>query len=252
MKNSVWRYVMSGAVGAVALWGGGCAVDPAADEPAEIGSGASAIDGGRVRYDHEEIGQLWMKFDGEWSYCTATLVDRRIAITAGHCLKFRNQDRPGSYGYLEIFKKGSLGIVTHRYTVDGYHNFDGWPHLPGFDPDDIGLVRLARPVPCSVARPAGLRKNPPPFGTVVSRWGFGMCGNQAPLKRMRHFARGLPTFMICGGDSGGPTMDSHGEVYQINAGELRGVNKDTVSRVEKEWNGITRVMNEWGRAGRCR
>lgn len=57
--------------------------------------------------------------------------------------------------------------------------------------------------------------------------------------------------MICPGDSGGPTMDPDGKVYQINSGFHRITHKDFVARVEKEWNGITRVMNGWGRAGRC-
>jgi hypothetical protein len=231
-----------------------CAIDPAAgeDDP-DIGKDVSELRGGRVRWDHEEIGKLWMKFDGKWLYCTATLVDRKIAITAGHCVKYRNQDKPGNYGFLDINKKEASGfLATYRYTVTGYHNFDGFPHLPGFDPDDIGLVRLAKAVPCSVAHPAGLRNDSPKAGTVVSRWGYGRCSDkEQSLKRVRHFTRGGPTFMICHGDSGGPTMDPDGKVYQVNSGFFRGINKDTVARVEKEWNGITRVMNGWGRAGRC-
>lgn len=234
------------------LGGGGCAVDPMSEGGVEIGETVREIRGGRVRWDHEEIAKLWMKFDGKWLSCTATLVDRKIAITAGHCIKYRNEDRAGSYGYLDVHKKKNGFLATHRYVVNGYHNFDGWPHWGGGDPDDIGLVRLASAVPCSVAHPAGLRRDSPKAGTVVSRWGYGRCSDdQESKKRMRHFTRGGWTFMLCPGDSGGPTMDPDGKVYQINSGHYRVVNKDTVARVEKEWNGITRVMDEWGRAGRC-
>ena len=242
------------ALGALALGGSGCAVEAAAGDEVEIGEETSAIRGGRVRWDHEEIGKLWMKFDGKWSSCTATLVDRKIAITAGHCVKFRNQDKPGNYGFLDINKMEANGfLAAHRYTVNGYHNFDGWPHIYGADPDDIGLVRLATAVPCSVARPAGLRKDSPKAGTVVSRWGYGRCSDDQPSKkRMRHFRRGRPTFgWVCPGDSGGPTMDPDAKVYQINSGHLGVIHKDSIARVEKEWDGITRVMDGWGRAGRC-
>ena len=241
------------ALGALVFGGGGCAVEPAAGDGVEIGTEASAIRGGRVRWDHEEIGKLWLKFDGKWTSCTATLVDRRIAITAGHCVKFRNQDKPGNYGFIDINKLEANGfLAAHRFTVSGYHNFDGWPHFPSADRDDIGLVRLAKAVPCNIARPAGLRKDSPRAGTVVSRWGYGRCSDdEVSKKRMRHFTRGGPTFMICPGDSGGPTMDPDGNVYQINSGHVKVINKDIVARVEKEWDGITRVMDGWGRAGRC-
>lgn len=243
---------LAGLVAALAAGAGGCAIDPAVEEEVTLGDGAAEIRGGRARDDHPEIAQLFMKFDGVWSSCTATLVDRKIAITAGHCIDYKNQDRAGNYGYLQVTTPDSRGnLVTRRYTVNGYHNFDGWPHAPAWDPDDIGLVRLAKAVPCSVARPAGLRKDSPKAGTVVSRWGYGRCGNEASRKRVKHFTRGGFTNMLCPGDSGGPTMDPDGKVYQINSGNWEAFNKDTVARVEKEWNGITRVMDGWGRAGRC-
>lgn len=244
--------LIAAVIGAAAA--SGCIADPMSGDGAdeEIGAGVAEIRGGRARDDHPEIAKLWMKFDGKWSYCTATLVDRIMAITAGHCVKFRNQDKPGFYGYLDVHRKEPDGSLrTFRYDVNGYHNFDGIPHLPGGDPDDIGLIRLATPVPCSVARPAGLRKDSPDAGTWVSRWGYGVCDDEPSRKRMRHFRRGGPTFMLCPGDSGGPTMDPDGRVYQINSGHYKVINKDNVARVEKEWNGITRVMDGWGRFGRC-
>jgi hypothetical protein len=87
---------------------------------------------------------------------------------------------------------------------------------------------------------------------VVSRWGYGVCGSESARKRVRHFRRGGKTAMLCPGDSGGPTLDPNGAVYQINSGhKLDGDMQDGVARIGKEWNGITRVMDEWGRAGRC-
>ena len=229
-------------------------VDEGFDEEFDVGVDVAEIRGGRARNDHPEIGHMFHNIGGDgWWRCTATLVDRKIAITAGHCVKYQNQDRAGNYGYLEIKTPTSSGsLQTRRYTINGYHNFDGWPHNVTGDPDDVGLIRLSKAVPCSVAKPARLSRDGPPTGTVVSRWGYGQCGSEPIRKRVRHFRRGSKTAMLCGGDSGGPTLDPNGAVYQINSGhETDGDMQDGVARVGKEWNGITRVMDEWGRAGRC-
>jgi hypothetical protein len=230
-------------------------VDPGIDEEFGADVDVAEIRGGRARNDHPEIGEMFQHINGPnaWFRCTATLVDRKIAITAGHCVEYKNQDRAGNYGYLEIkTPTSSGGLQIRHYTINGYHNFDGKPHNVLGDPDDVGLIRLSKAVPCSVAHPAHLSRDGPPTGTVVSRWGFGVCGSEADRKRVRHFRRGSKTAMLCPGDSGGPTLDPDGAVYQINSGHrIDGDMQDGVARVGKEWNGITRVMDEWGRAGRC-
>ena len=266
--RSQWSSILVGAVCGLTSWS--CALDgdllddddegiveevadEGVDEELDVGVDASEIRGGRARNDHPEIGEMFENITGDWYRCTATLVDRKIAITAGHCVHYRNQDRAGNYGYLEIKTPTSGGrLQTRRYTINGYHNFDGAPHNVTGDPDDIGLIRLASAVPCSVAKPAHFNRDGPPTGTVVSRWGFGVCGSESARKRVRHFRRGSKTAMLCPGDSGGPTLDPNGAVYQINSGhKTEGDMQDGVARVAKEWNGITRVMDEWGRAGRC-
>lgn len=228
-------------------------VDEGIDEEFDVGVGVAEIRGGRARDDHPEIAQMWLKAGGGVYYlCTATLVDRKIAVTAGHCVRYQNQNRAGNYGFLEIkTPTSSGGLRTYRYTINGYHNFDGEPHNVLGDPDDVGLIRLSKAVPCSVAKPARFSRDGPPTGTVVSRWGYGVCGNEARRKRVRHFRRGSTTHMLCHGDSGGPTLDPNGAVYQVNSGFRISDNEDGVARIGKEWNGITRVMDEWGRAGRC-
>lgn len=225
--------------------------DEGVHEEFDVGVDVAEIRGGRARNDHPEIGEMFHNIGGHgWFRCTATLVDRKIAITAGHCVKYRTQHRIGNYGFLEIkTPNGSGGLKVRTYMINGYHNFDGAPHNVLGDPDDIGLIRLATPVPCSVAKPARLNRIGPPTGTVVSRWGFGSCGSQSARKRVKHFRRGSTTHMLCPGDSGGPTLDPKGEVYQISSGGTD--TEDGVARVAKEWNGIMQVMSDWGRAGRC-
>jgi hypothetical protein len=238
-------------VGALCAFASSCAEEPVDD----VAMSAPEIRGGRARDDHPEIGKMYQNIDGpnDWYSCTATLIDRKIAITAGHCVQHKNQDRPGNYGILEIRKQTSSGsIQTFRYQIDGYHNFDGLPHNYTGDPDDVGLIRLKTPVPCSVARPARLSRNGPPTGTVVSRWGYGVCAKEPSRKRVRHFRRGSKTAFLCPGDSGGPTLDPAGAVYQINSGrKTSGDMQDGVARVGKEWDGIHRMLAKWGRAGGC-
>jgi hypothetical protein len=245
-----WRYLLACAIGALA-WG--CSGDDAAlDElDPEIGVGVSEIRGGRARDDHSEVAQLWMKFDGEWGSCTATLIDRKIAITAAHCLDYRTNHSKGNYGYLEVKWKteGIDTLLTTRYRVDGYHHFAIPPFLDSGH--DIALVRLATSVPCEVARPAGLAKNPPPAGTIVSKWGYGGCDGQKDRKRARHLRRGQSGDFGCSGDSGGPTLDPKGAVYAVHSSSDRS-GTDYVTWVGKNWNGINRIMDRFGRAGRCR
>ena len=243
------------------LFGALCALTCSChEEPIDEGRTAEQIRGGRSRDDHPEIGQMFQNIvdPDEWFTCTATLIDRRIAITAGHCVEYRSQDRSGNYGYLELRSRSESGAIrTHRYPIDGYHNFDGEPHDVSGDPDDVGLIRLASAVPCSVARPARLSRNGPPTGTVVSRWGYGVCNGEPTRKRVRHFRRGRETRMLCHGDSGGPTLDPYGRVYQINSGgspdglSADEAPEDGVARVGVEWDGIHRMVDRWGGAGGC-
>lgn len=248
-------------VGALAL-ASACeaeAVDPA--EP-DVGSDTLEIRGGRARNDHPEIGRVWMKkprHKERLGFCTATLVDRRVAITAGHCVNLGTSSRPGDYGFLEIFREefdqasGTKVLRTHHYQVDMFKAIGPSPLVvPALD--DIALIRLKTPVPCNVARPAKLSKNGPPAGTVVSRWGYGNCAVGVPnKKRVRHFRRGQVIYTICPGDSGGPTMDPNGAVYEVNSGwetPLGRSTRDVVGILAFRWGLIQDQIARW-RAGGC-
>jgi hypothetical protein len=250
-------------LGALFILSWSCADGGPVDEE-EVGSSAGEIFGGKPRDDHPEIGRLWLKDPdtGKLEFCTATLVDRKIAVTAGHCMNFQSEHRTGDYGFLEIFKKHwnadsrIYEMQVHRFQVTGYHNFTVGRRIPGYSTSDVGVVRLAEKVPCSLARPARLAKNPPPRGTVVSRWGFGQCyENESSRKRVKHFRRGQRTALICSGDSGGPTMDPNGGVFTINVGRKApfpgDCGCDTVAPVGPLMSRISEVMDKLGRGGRC-
>jgi hypothetical protein len=241
---------LSSAVAASAICWLAWACDPM-PEADEEGIGATTEEvRGRARDDHSEVAQLWTKSDGEWGFCTATLVDRKIAITAGHCIDYKTNHKKGNYGYLEVKWKAKDidSILTTRYRVDAIHSFG----VPPFGSDhDIALVRLDTAVPCEVARPTRLAKNAPPAGTIVSKWGYGGCDGKKDRKRAVHLRRGQRGDFGCSGDSGGPTLDPDGAVYAIHSESDPDTGEDFVAWVGRDWNGITRVMNQFGRAGRC-
>lgn len=257
-----WRCAGFGAL-CILSWSCADAGPPGAEASSEaVGSTTGEIDGGKARDDHPEIGRVWVRDPktGKLEFCTATLIDRKIAITAGHCVYLRSEHHKGDYGFLEIIKKEwdpdsrTHEMRVYRYQVTGYHNFTLGRYIPGYSTSDIGLVRLAEKVPCPVARPARLASKAPPRGTVVSRWGYGQCfKGQTSRKRVRHFRRGKQIVAICSGDSGGPTMDPSGAVFAINHGwksqDDGGV--DTVSMVGPQMARISEVMNKFGRGGRC-
>src|SRR5688500_6164449 len=98
-------------LGAIAALASACAGDiaePVDQDSAEVGSERAEIRGGRARNDHPAIGRVWMRTPrkrDKLGFCTATLVDRRVAITAGHCVNLGTSSKPGDQGFLEIFRE---------------------------------------------------------------------------------------------------------------------------------------------------
>lgn len=237
------------------LAGSGCVPDGEV-----IGDELAEIRGGRPRDDHPEIARLWMRSvrnRERLGYCTATLIDRRVAITAAHCVNLGSAAGPGDYGFLEIYRLEWSDInlrnelKTYRYQVDAFKSIGPFPNIVIPSTDDIALVRLKKPVPCNVARPAPMSKNGPPAGTVVSRWGFGQCNEEHSRKRVRHLRRGQTVYTICHGDSGGPTMDPNGAVFQVNSGWTATPHKDVVGILAHHWGLIQDQVRRWS-AGGCR
>lgn len=266
----VWSLLWSGAMGRrwrLAVLGVVCAaswscVDADSGGDAGVGVTTEEINGGKPRDDHPEIARVWLKdpASGKLGFCTATLIDRKIAITAGHCVHLRSEDHKDDYGFLEVIKKEwnpesrIYEMRTYRYQVTGYHNFTLGRYIPGYSTSDIALVRLAQKVPCPVAHPTRMARNPPPLGTVISRWGYGQCDDkETSRKRVIHLRRGKQIVAICSGDSGGPTLDPNGAVFAINHGwkSADDGGYDTVSMVGPQWSRLSEVMDKWGRGGRC-
>lgn len=191
-----------------------------------------ALIGGTYTYERPEIGAI----DG----CTATLVGPRLVVTAAHCVDFATYDRPGAYNTFVV----DDGRRTYRYPVDRVASF-GWDA----GDDDVALLHLGTAVPAIVATPAGVASAMPPDGTPVSIFGYGCqrrSGGGAFEKQRFDRALGEPTYSLCPGDSGGPTLSPDGLVLRVNSAYIVGPGDDIFGDVTRHADDIAAQALAWG------
>lgn len=150
--------------------------------------------------------------------CTATLVRRNVAITAAHCVDYGRSDRPGrQLGTLTLEPAGAQPV---SFPIDGYQAFSG-QNDPG--ERDVALLRLAQPVPSSVARPTRIAERKPQGGEQVLWMGYG-CGRRGYSddhsgRKQKLVFNFSGTDNSCPGDSGGPSfLGVDGPVFRVTSG----------------------------------
>ncbi|MBX3228241.1 MAG: trypsin-like serine protease [Labilithrix sp.] len=193
----------------------GCAADTSEEEVETSVETNDAVIGGAVTREAPEVGMASFSWG---SYCTATLVSPRVAITAAHCVRYATRDASGSFGSLRIDKEPT---GTARYPIDRYRSFA----RSGLGAVDVALLRLKTPVPADVARPAPLATAKPANGTALTIYGYG-CNDdwehQTGGGTKREIGYRFGTTIrntLCPGDSGGPVrVDASGAVLLINSG----------------------------------
>jgi hypothetical protein len=162
--------------------------------------------GGTGTSDRPEVG--WLS-----AGCTATLIDPRHLITAGHCFDFETQRRND---YFDI--KATDGSQIRPTSKVEY----AWTMGEEVGNHDIGFMRLSKPVAASIAVPTSFGPNPG-GGATVSAFGYG-CNNRVTLegggKQFIDYVFGGNTNFNCPGDSGGPRF--HGD--HSGTGTLWGIN----------------------------
>ncbi len=118
--------------------------------------------------------------------CTATLIDRDILLTAGHCVRDASKDLGFTIKY---FPKGSgrMGkkIPVVQHVLHPQYQLKELAGVGNFSENDIALVRIARPIPGAV--PALLPSADfkiPAFGITMLSAGFGMNGRALSNEEM--------------------------------------------------------------------
>ena len=210
MKGALLSVTVLAFTGAAGLTA--CAAAPEEDAPA---TDSSAVIGGTETREAPEVGKASFSWG---SYCTATLIAPRVAITASHCVDYRTRDASGSFGRFYI-EKAAGG--TASYAIDRYRAFA----RDGLGDVDVALIRLRDAVPADVATPARYATTGASNGTDLVLYGYGCNDNwedQTGGGVKRKFNYDLGTTLkdrLCPGDSGGPVrIRSNGTVLKINSG----------------------------------
>lgn len=177
------------------------------------------IVGGEETAEFEAVGALTLLRDsGSYSFCTATLVDAYVAVTAAHCVRDMLEYQEDEPVYLTL---GTLEMPLERLLVAGSNT------LPTYDATaytDLAVVFLDTPAQTPPLSPWQPELDLVESGDLATVVGYGRThsaeGDSAGIKRSAEVSiyNVAPEVVVlrafdepaggCHGDSGGPVFRS--------------------------------------------
>ncbi len=202
MARRSWSRIAPLAVAALAL--AACEDGRCVDSPQESAA-LPAIRGGTASRAYPEFGIL---HDG-----SGNLIAPSTVLTAAHVIRYQTTDDPQRLAGLtfDVQTGTRCHPDTVRFPVVAVHSFTPPEMSDCATPwsADVGLVRLGRPVPATVATPRALATSLPVEGDAVTAVGYGGCPGDQTVERTKTilgFTFARQAQVLCGGDSGGALL----------------------------------------------
>ncbi|MBY0564201.1 MAG: trypsin-like serine protease [Hyphomonadaceae bacterium] len=176
--------------------------------------------------------------------CTATLIAPQWVVTAAHCTGHISMFYPSGVTRDRTFSIDPAdGSARQDFPIERVYSL-GFP----IGSRDIMVMRLATPVPNTLATPALLASRAPANGAAITVFGYG-CNSVDPTRAGRKQVTpgvltidGRGTFTsqntICPGDSGGPVFAGSGD-----RGRLFAVNSQLVGTPPAQTDVYADVVN---------
>lgn len=197
----------------------GCDLEPPPDEPGAVAREAQALRFGSFSFADPAVGQIF------WPgipWCTATLIDPEVIVTAAHCVAGRTGPFTGTF---RVEHSSSVRFEFPLQQVRSFGSGRGAGH------SDVAIVRLGRAVPREVAVPFGVN----PWAIIsmherLTMYGHGcraVDGDAYAGRKQRYDTTYDLTIYGCPGDSGGPLLKTMANgtrvVAKVISGKSRGI-----------------------------
>lgn len=204
------------------------------EEPAQV---ADSVVGGELQnFTHPDIGRFYTPFG---TTCTATLIADDIALTAAHCVRYESSGTGGG----QVRFRTRSGTTNAR--VRAYRSYSTRPGR-----SDVALLKIDE-VSSRIASPRTMAARAPRVGEAIALWGYGCTerGTRSLGGKTTISARYGSSKNLCKGDSGGPLLDTAGQIIGVNSAYNTVSGADVFALPSSLRSSIQAQVEAWGHAG---